>query len=125
MTGPFAGAPAVPAGHPQRVAARGGGSHRTIGSALRAAADGGGVTISPGVYPESLVLDRDVTIVADTEGGAVELVPPDGPALLVRGGAATVRGLAIRGAQPHAAPLALSPAPPAPPASHPSSAHPP
>jgi nitrous oxidase accessory protein NosD len=92
----------VPAGPPQRVAARGWGSHRTIGAGLRAA-DGGVVTISPGVYSESLVVDRDVTIVADTEGGAVELVCLDGPALLVRSGTATVQGLAIRGAQPHAA----------------------
>jgi Right handed beta helix region/ATPase family associated with various cellular activities (AAA)/AAA lid domain len=92
----------VPAGRPQRVAARGWGSHRTIGAGLRAA-DGGVVTISPGVYPESLVVDRDVTIVADTEGGAVELVSAGGPALLVRGGSATVHGLVIRGAQPHPA----------------------
>src|SRR5260370_6363356 len=107
-TGTLAGAPAGAAGPPQRVAARGWGSHRTIGAAIRAAADGGVVTIAPGVYPESLVLDRDVTIVADTEDGAVELVCPDGPALLVRAGAATVRGLAIRGAQPHAAAVAIS-----------------
>ena len=108
MTGPravtVAGELAAAAGPPQRVAARGWGSHRTIGSAIRAAADGGVVTISPGVYAERLVVDRNVTIVADTGGGAVELVcpavpaQPGGPALLVRGGAATVRGLAIRGA---------------------------
>ncbi len=49
-----------------------------------------------------------MTIVADTEGGGVELVCPDGPALLVRAGTATVRGLTIRGAQPHAAAVTIS-----------------
>jgi hypothetical protein len=101
MTGADAGTcVTVPAGRPQRVAARGWGSHRTIGAGLRAA-DGGVVTISPGVYPERLVVERDVTIIADSEAGAVELVCPDGPALLVRGGSVTVQGMVIRGAQPH------------------------
>jgi Right handed beta helix region/ATPase family associated with various cellular activities (AAA)/AAA lid domain len=112
MTGRGAGAlaatPAEPVGPPQRVGARGWGSHRTIGSAIRAAADGGLVTIAPGVYPESVALDRDVTIVADTERGPVELVCPDGPALMVRAGVATVRGLAIRGGQPHTAAVTVS-----------------
>ncbi|MDT5028533.1 MAG: hypothetical protein QOE61_4959 [Micromonosporaceae bacterium] len=104
----FLGAQALPVGPAQRVTARGWGSHRTIGAAIRAAVDGGIVTVSPGVYAEGLVLDRDVTIVGDTEGGKVELVCPDGPALLVRGGAATVRGLTIRGTQPHAAAVAIT-----------------
>jgi hypothetical protein len=104
----FTGMPAEPAGPPQRVAARGWGSHRTIGAAIRAAVDGGLVTIFPGVYQESLVLSRDVTIVADNGGGAVELVSPGGPALEVRGGTAAVRGLAIRGARPDSAAVAIS-----------------
>jgi hypothetical protein len=104
----FTGGLAKPVGPPQRVSARGWGGHRTIGSAIRAAADGGVVTISPGVYPEGLVLDRDVTIVADTDGGGVQLACPDGPALLVRGGAATARGLTIRGAKPHMAAVVIS-----------------
>ncbi len=53
--------------------------------------------IAAGVYQESLVLDRDVTLVADADGAAVELVSTEGPAVLVRGGAATLRGLTIRG----------------------------
>jgi hypothetical protein len=107
-TDALAAAPAEPVGPPQRVGGRGWGSHRTIGSAVRAAADGGVVTISPGVYPESVALDRDVTIVADTERGRVELVCPDGPALLVRAGVATVRGLAIRGGPQHAPAVTVS-----------------
>jgi hypothetical protein len=98
-----------PVGPPQRVATRGWGSHRTIGAAVRAAAAGGVVTISPGVYPESLITDRDVTIVADTDGGGtVELAPAQGPALLVRGGTTTVRGLSMRGQQPDSAVVAIS-----------------
>jgi hypothetical protein len=95
-TGILAGAPALPSGPPQRVSARGWGAHRSIGSAIRAAADGGLVTVSPGVYSESLVVERNVTIMADPDGDAVEIVSPSGPALLVRAGTAIVRGLAIR-----------------------------
>jgi ATPase family associated with various cellular activities (AAA)/Right handed beta helix region/AAA lid domain len=113
MTGAEAGAFTVatpqPVGPPQRVATRGWGSHRTIGAAIRAAVGGGVVAISPGVYPESLITDRDVTIVADTDGGGtVELVPAQGPALLVRGGTTTVHGLSIRGQQPDSAVVAIS-----------------
>jgi hypothetical protein len=102
-TGTLAGSLTLPSGPPQRVSARGWGSHRSIGSAIRAAADGGLVTVSPGVYQESLVVERTVMIMADPDGGAVEIVSLGGPALLVRTGAASVRGLAIRGRRSHAA----------------------
>jgi nitrous oxidase accessory protein NosD len=109
VSGADTGTLAGPAGPPQRVSARGWGSHRSIGAAIRAAPGGGLVTISPGVYPESIVVDRDVTIMADAQGGgAVEIASPDGPGLLVRAGTATVRGLAIRGSAPHAAAVAVS-----------------
>jgi ATPase family associated with various cellular activities (AAA)/Right handed beta helix region/AAA lid domain len=84
-------------GSPQRVAVRGWGSHRTIALALRAAIDGGVVAVAPGHYVESLVLDRDVTIMA-VDGGPVELVSQDGPAVHVRAGAVRVQGLSVRGA---------------------------
>ena len=83
-------------GAPLRVAAHGWGSHRSIGSALRAAVDGGVVVVAPGVYEESLTVDRDVTITAEPGGVAVELVWPDGPALHIRAGTVGVRGLKIR-----------------------------
>jgi hypothetical protein len=105
----FSGATPDPVGPPQRVATRGWGSHRTIGAAIRAAAAGGVVAISPGVYPESLVTDRNVTIVADTDGdGTVELVPAQGAALLVRSGTTTVQGLSIRGQHPDSAVVSIS-----------------
>jgi hypothetical protein len=94
----FVTVPTRSVGPPQRVAVRGWGSHRTIGSAVRAAVDGGVVLVSPGVYSESVVLDRDITIIIDDDNGGVQLSYPDGPALIVRRGAATVRGLHIDGA---------------------------
>jgi AAA+ superfamily predicted ATPase/nitrous oxidase accessory protein NosD len=98
----FVAVPSRTAGRPQRVAARGWAAHRSIGAAIRAAEEGGVVYVSPGVYTEPLVLDRDVTIIADPDDGPVELTCADGPALLVRGGNATVRNLTIRGTHPHA-----------------------
>jgi hypothetical protein len=85
---------------PQRVAARGWGAHRTINAAVRAAVDGSTVMVAAGSYPESVTLDRDVTIVAESADAVVELVATGGPALVVRSGNATVRGLVIRGSDP-------------------------
>jgi nitrous oxidase accessory protein NosD len=83
-----------------RVAARGWGAHKTIGAAVRAAAEGGVVSVVPGAYQESLVLDKDVTIRAERGRGTVELVATNGPALTVRGVGATVCGLVIRATDP-------------------------
>ncbi|GAA5199761.1 right-handed parallel beta-helix repeat-containing protein [Rugosimonospora acidiphila] len=78
------------------MAARGWGNHRTIGSALRAAADGGVVVVAPGVYQETLVVDRDVTITAEATDGTVVLTSAEGPGLHVRAGTVGVRGLTMR-----------------------------
>src|SRR5258705_11278308 len=80
------------AGTPLRVAPKGWGGHRTIGSAIRAAGPGGLIMVAAGGYPESLVLDRDVSIVADPGGEAVQVIASDGPALIVRAGRGAVRG---------------------------------
>ncbi|HWB36351.1 MAG TPA: right-handed parallel beta-helix repeat-containing protein, partial [Rugosimonospora sp.] len=87
-------------GKPYRVAAHGWGAHRTIGAALRAAPDGAVISIAPGSYSESLVLERDVTIVAESTEGLVELTGAHGPALTAQGGTATLRGLVLRGTDP-------------------------
>ncbi|WP_344314777.1 right-handed parallel beta-helix repeat-containing protein [Fodinicola feengrottensis] len=81
----------------QRVAPRGWGSHRTISAALRAASNGSVISVAPGVYHENVLVDRDISIIADREHGGVELVGADGPALVSRGGTVEVRGLAVRG----------------------------
>ena len=83
---------------PHRVSTRGWGSHRSIGAAVRAAADGAVVTVAPGTYHESILIDRDVSIIGDN--GAVELVGTFGPVLEGRAGSATVRGVVLRGADP-------------------------
>jgi Holliday junction resolvasome RuvABC ATP-dependent DNA helicase subunit len=80
----------------QRVASKGWGSHRTITAALRAASAGEVISVGPGVYHESVLIDRDISIVADSEHGPVEVVSPGGPALVSRGGQVLVHGLALR-----------------------------
>ncbi|GAB2943609.1 right-handed parallel beta-helix repeat-containing protein [Micromonospora polyrhachis] len=81
----------------ERVSTRAWSRHKTIGSAVRAAREGSVISVAAGVYRERLVLDRAVTIVAEEDTGSVELVCAEGPALAVRFGGVTVRGLIIRG----------------------------
>ncbi|MGW0435124.1 right-handed parallel beta-helix repeat-containing protein [Micromonospora sp. NPDC003197] len=81
----------------ERVSTRAWSRHKTIGSAVRAAREGSVISVAAGVYRERLVLDRAVTIVAEENAGSVELVCAEGPALAVRFGGVTVRGLTIRG----------------------------
>jgi nitrous oxidase accessory protein NosD len=85
---------------PQRVAARGWNAHRTIGAAIRAATPGSVITVAPGTYRESLLLDKDIEIVAESTAGTVEVATPFGVAVAVRRGTATLRGLTIVGADP-------------------------
>ena len=87
----------------ERVATRGWGTHRTISAALRAAAVGATVSVQPGVYRESLVLDREVTLVAQQGEGTVEIVATRGPALTLLTPVGTVRGLTLRAASGEAA----------------------
>ena len=84
----------------QRVAARGWGSHRTIGAAIRAAGSSAVISVEPGVYHESVLVDRDVTIVCERDSGAVELVATHGPAVVSRVGSAMIRGAVVRGTGP-------------------------
>ncbi|MEV5753064.1 right-handed parallel beta-helix repeat-containing protein [Actinoallomurus sp. NPDC052308] len=82
----------------QRVAPGAWGGHRTIGAAVRAAADGAVVSVQPGVYNEALIVDRNVTIVAAKGAGTVRVVSPHGPALSLHGCSATVRDLTLEAA---------------------------
>src|SRR5262249_43761012 len=69
-------APKAPAPAPETrnliVCATGNGHHRTITEALRSAQPGAVVRVRPGLYRESLVLDREVRVVGD--GPASEVV---------------------------------------------------
>ena len=79
----------------QRVAAKGWGAHRTIGAAVRAAAPGEVVSIQAGTYVESVVLERDVRLVAEKGPGTVRLVGSAGATVVFRGAAGSVQGLVI------------------------------
>ena len=95
-------APITGSGRVERVSTRAFSRHKSIGSAVRAAKEGTVIAVAPGVYREQLVVDRPVTIMAEDQAGTVELVGVDGPALSVRSGSVTVRGLTIRGPRPGA-----------------------
>ncbi|WP_438306681.1 right-handed parallel beta-helix repeat-containing protein (plasmid) [Streptomyces sp. HUAS TT11] len=81
-----------------RVADRGWGTYRTVTAAVRAAVDGAVVHVQPGVYRESLILDRDVTVVAEKGPGTVHIAAVHGPAVSVSGGAPVLRDVAIEAA---------------------------
>ncbi|WP_431949797.1 right-handed parallel beta-helix repeat-containing protein [Actinacidiphila sp. bgisy167] len=89
-----------------RVAERGWGVYRTVTAAVRAAEDGAVIHVQPGVYRESLVLDRDLTIVAEKGQGTVSIAATHGPAVSVNGGAPTLRDLTIEGV-PESGPAVL------------------
>ncbi|MGW3633515.1 right-handed parallel beta-helix repeat-containing protein [Streptomyces sp. NPDC005122] len=80
-----------------RVAARGWGTHRTLMAAVRAAGDGAVISVQPGVYRESLVLDRDLTVVAESGPGTVRIVASHGPAVSVGQGTLILQDLEIEG----------------------------
>ncbi|MFF7580970.1 right-handed parallel beta-helix repeat-containing protein [Streptomyces sp. NPDC008061] len=79
-----------------RVADRGWGTYRTVTAAIRAAGDGAAIHVQPGIYQESLVIDKDVTVLAEKGPGSVRIVAARGPAVSVRGGAAVLRGMTIQ-----------------------------
>jgi Right handed beta helix region/ATPase family associated with various cellular activities (AAA)/AAA lid domain len=80
-----------------RVAARGWGAHRTIGAAVRAAGPDDLVSIQAGTYNESIVIDRDVRLVAQQGPGSVRLIAVQGPALTFRSPGGSAEGLIIEG----------------------------
>ncbi|WP_432974623.1 right-handed parallel beta-helix repeat-containing protein [Dactylosporangium sp. CA-233914] len=100
---PQRSAATAPTGALERVSTRAWSRHRSIGAAVRAARPGTVIAVAPGVYRESLLLDKAVTIVGEDPDQAVELVGIDGPALVLVGGVAVVRGLTVRGARPDTA----------------------
>ncbi len=78
-----------------RVSGRGWGAHRTIGEAIRDARAGTAVLIQPGVYRESLVLDRPITLVGEGGPGSVRLAGALGTLLTVRADGVVLRGLTL------------------------------
>ncbi|MFB6771677.1 right-handed parallel beta-helix repeat-containing protein [Streptomyces sp. NPDC056337] len=80
-----------------RVADRGWGTHRTVTAAVRAADEGAVIHVQPGDYRESVVLDRDITLIAEKGPGTVRVVAAHGPAITVRGGTCELRDLTVQG----------------------------
>ncbi|MFG2319568.1 right-handed parallel beta-helix repeat-containing protein [Streptomyces tendae] len=80
-----------------RVADRGWGTHRTVTAAIRAADEGAVIHVQPGDYRESVVLDRDITLIAEKGPGTVRVVAAHGPAITVRGGTSELRDLTAEG----------------------------
>jgi hypothetical protein len=80
-----------------RVAPRGWGAHRTIVAAVRDAEAGALVSIQPGTYTESIILDRDVRLVAEQGPGSVRIIGARGTALTVRGPGGLLQGLVLEG----------------------------
>ncbi|UNZ16702.1 right-handed parallel beta-helix repeat-containing protein [Streptomyces sp. 891-h] len=87
-------------GKQQRVAPGSWGAHRTISAAVRGAGPGAVVSIRPGTYNESVVLDKDVTLVAEKGAGTVRVVAARGPALTTHGGASQLSGLTFEASSP-------------------------
>lgn len=73
------------------------GDKKTIAEALKGASDGDVIDVAAGVYKESLVITRNVTIEAarGTEKDAVTLHPASGAALTLRSPSARISGLFI------------------------------
>jgi len=63
--------------------------------ALRQAAPGARITVLPGHYRESLVIDKDVTLCGEGEASSILLESPKGPCLLFQAAQASVTGLTI------------------------------
>jgi predicted Ser/Thr protein kinase/nitrous oxidase accessory protein NosD len=63
--------------------------------ALRQAAPGARITVLPGHYRESLVLDKDITICGEGEASSIQLESPKGPCLLFQATQASIAGLTI------------------------------
>lgn len=63
--------------------------------ALRQAAPGARITVLPGHYRESVVLDKDVTICGEGEASSIQLESPKGPCILFQSTTASLSGLTI------------------------------
>ncbi len=84
-------------GHRIRVGKGGQGQCLSLKVALRQAKAGSEILVLPGVYRESLVVDKDVAILALGEPGEVIIQATAGPALIIQTQAVTLRGLTLQG----------------------------
>ncbi len=80
-----------------RVGKGGNGHCLSLKVALRQAGPGTEIVILPGVYRESVVVDKDVTILTLGEPGEVVIEGVAGPALVIQTRAARIKGLTLQG----------------------------
>jgi pectinesterase len=79
----------------------GGGDYKTISAAVAAASPGETVTVRSGVYPEEILLNKSITLVAP-EGAVLDgrgMQPPDSGITIEDDAAPTIRGFTIVGYQ--------------------------
>ena len=69
--------------------------YRTIGDAIAAASSGDVVTINPGTYAESVLLEKDVTLSAAGPPGAVRIEASGGPVVRLSGETAGLSGVVL------------------------------
>src|SRR5262245_8758201 len=69
--------------------------YRTIADAIAASAGGDVISINPGTYRESLLLDRDVTLSAAGPPGAVRVEAAGGPVVRLASESASLSGLVL------------------------------
>ena len=79
------------------------GTFPTISAALGQAAEGAMISVLPGRYRESLVLDRMVTIAAEDGAGSVTIEATEGPVVTVAAEAAALRDVTVTCASPDVA----------------------
>jgi F-box protein 11 len=78
------------------VAQHGGGEYTTIGEAVKNAPPDTFILVQPGVYSESLVLDRDIEIVGSGAKEQIILASEESHCVIMQTDRATLRGLTLR-----------------------------
>jgi pectin methylesterase-like acyl-CoA thioesterase len=91
-------APATPQTAPTLVVSHdGSGGYASISAAVAAAEDGSRILVRPGLYRESVVIDRPLELIGDGLLPEVVIEATDRPAIQMQTDHARVRGLTLRG----------------------------
>ncbi len=85
-----------PTGRRIRVGRGGNGDCLSLKVALRQAQAGTEILLLPGTYRETVVVDKDVTILAEGAPGEVTLLGVSGPALVLQSSAIHLKGLTLQ-----------------------------
>jgi hypothetical protein len=78
------------------VSQQGEGNYSTIGEALENADPGARIYVHPGLYQESLILDKSVEIIGNTEAGNIIVESTNSNCIKMQTGSAFVRGLTLK-----------------------------